>query len=67
MIHLSPELLTILMFSGLLIGLLLGHPLAFVLGGLAVIFGYIGWGPAVYGLFMNRIWGIMAKIIRTIA
>ncbi|MGA6926209.1 MAG: TRAP transporter large permease subunit [Desulfosarcina sp.] len=59
MIDASPELLTLLMFIGLLIGLFMGHPLAFVLGGLAVIFGLLGWGPSVFYMFMNRIWGIM--------
>ncbi|HUT70356.1 MAG TPA: TRAP transporter large permease subunit [Desulfatiglandales bacterium] len=63
MIDLSPELLALLMFLGLLIGLLLGHPLAFVLGGLAGIFGLIGWGPGCYGIFMNRIYGIMDNYI----
>jgi tripartite ATP-independent transporter DctM subunit len=60
---LSPELLTVLMFTGLLIGLFMGHPLAFVLGGLAVIFGYIGWGPSVFYMFMNRIWGTMDNYV----
>ena len=45
MIDLSPETITIMMFGGLLIGLFMGHPLAFVLGGLSIIFGLIGWGP----------------------
>ncbi|HDR13913.1 MAG TPA: TRAP transporter large permease subunit [Desulfobacteraceae bacterium] len=63
MIDLSPEMLTVLMFVGLLIGLFMGHPLAFVLGGLAVIFGYIGWGPSVYYMFMNRIWGTMDNYV----
>lgn len=63
MLDLSPEILALLMFLGLIIGLLLGHPLAFVLGGLAVIFGYIGWGPGCYGMFMNRIYGIMDNYI----
>jgi len=63
MFDLSPELLTILMFTGLLAGLLLGHPLAFVLGGLAVIFGYIGWGPDVYYLFVNRTFAVMDNYI----
>lgn len=63
MIDLSPELLTILMFSSLLGALLLGHPLAFVLGGLAVIFGFIGWGPGCFGMFINRIYGIMDNYI----
>lgn len=59
----SPELLTIGMFGGLLIGLFMGHPLAFVLGGLAVIFGYLGWGPACFYMFINRTWGIMDNYI----
>ncbi len=63
MIDMSPELITILMFSGLLIGLFMGHPLAFVLGGLAVIFGYLGWGPSVFYVFMNRIWGTMDNYV----
>ena len=59
----SAEFVTIGMFAGLLIGLFLGHPLAFVLGGLAVIFGYVGWGPACYYMFLNRTWGIMDNYI----
>jgi tripartite ATP-independent transporter DctM subunit len=47
-----------------LIGLFLGHPLAFVLGGLAVIFGYFGdWGTASFYMFLNRTWGIMDNYI----
>lgn len=63
MIDVSPELMTVLMFVGLLIGLFLGHPLAFVLGGLAVIFGIIGWGPECFGMFMNRIYGVMDNYV----
>jgi tripartite ATP-independent transporter DctM subunit len=55
----SAEFITIGMFVGLLIGLFMGHPLAFVLGGLAVIFGYIGWGPNCFYMFLNQTWGIM--------
>ncbi|MBW2594526.1 MAG: TRAP transporter large permease subunit [Deltaproteobacteria bacterium] len=63
MIDISPELITVLMFVGLLIGLFMGHPLAFVLGGLAVIFGFLGWGPSVFYIFMNRIWGTMDNYV----
>jgi len=63
MIDMSPELITVLMFVGLLIGLFMGHPLAFVLGGLAVIFGYISWGPSVFYIFMNRLWGTMDNYV----
>ena len=33
----SAEMLTLFMFGGLLVGLFMGHPLAFVLGGVAVL------------------------------
>lgn len=59
----SETVLVILMFAGLLIGLFMGHPLAFTLGGLAVIFGLIGWGPSVFYMFMNRIYGTMDNYV----
>jgi tripartite ATP-independent transporter DctM subunit len=59
----SAEFITIGMFAGILIGLFMGHPLAFVLGGLATIFGYIGWGPSCFYLFLNQIWGTMDNYI----
>jgi len=59
----SPEFITIGMFVGLLIGLFMGHPLPFVLGGLATIFGYLGWGPSCFYLFLNQIWGTMDNYI----
>lgn len=55
----SAEFITIGMFVGLLIGLFMGHPLAFVLGGLAAIFGYLGWGASSFYMFLNQTWGIM--------
>ncbi len=55
----EPEFIAAGMFLGLLIGLFMGHPLAFVLGGLAVIFGYLGWGPESFYMFINRTYGIM--------
>ena len=64
MIELSPEWLIILMFGGLFIGLFTGHPLAFVLGGLSVIFGLIGsWGPGIFSLFPSRIYGTMNNYV----
>ena len=55
--NLSPELLTLVMFGGLLIGLFMGHPLAFVLGGVAVIGAYLGPGERVLGSIINNIYG----------
>ncbi len=59
----NPLWFTILMFLGLLVGIFLGHPLAFVLGGLAVIFGWISWGPSVFFMFVNRIYGVMDNYV----
>ena len=59
----SPEFITIGRFVGLLIGLFMGHPLAFVLGGLAVIFGFFGWGPSSFYMFLGQTWGIMDNYI----
>ncbi len=59
----SAELLTILMFGGLLAGLFMGHPLAFVLGGLGVIFAYLGPGPQIFGIIINRIFSQMDNYI----
>lgn len=63
MIDMDPVIMTFLMFGGLIAGLLLGHPLAFVLGGLAVIFGILAWGPASLPLFANRILGLTDNFI----
>lgn len=54
MINMSPELVTFLMFIGILTGLALGHPVAFILGGLATIFALLGWGPEGWYMFMGR-------------
>ncbi|OPX38596.1 MAG: C4-dicarboxylate ABC transporter [Desulfobacteraceae bacterium 4484_190.1] len=59
MFDISPEILTIAMFIGLFVGIFLGHPLVFVLGGLAVIFGIIGWGPQCFPMFISRIFGTL--------
>ena len=63
MFELSPEFVSISMFFGLIAGLLMGHSLAFVLGGLAVIFGFLGWGPSCFYMFVGRIYDIMDNYI----
>jgi tripartite ATP-independent transporter DctM subunit len=52
----SQELFIAVMFGGVLLGLLAGHPVAFVLAGLAVLFGYIIMGDRIWPLFINRMW-----------
>ncbi|MCE9664551.1 TRAP transporter large permease subunit [Halomonas sp. M5N1S17] len=53
----SPEMLTLFMFGGLLVGLFMGHPLAFVLGGIAVLGAWLGPGSRVLGTIINNIYG----------
>lgn len=55
MIEIPPVLATILMFGSILVGLSMGHPVAFVLAGVATIFAFIGWGPAALYIFTGRV------------
>jgi tripartite ATP-independent transporter DctM subunit len=62
----SPENLALLMFATLFITLFLGHPLAFSLGMLALVFGVIGWGGSVdvvLNLLANRAYGVMEEYV----
>jgi len=62
----SPDTLALVMFGTLFITLFLGHPLAFSLGVLAVIFGVIGWGGSpgvVFALFANKTYGVMDNYV----
>ena len=51
----------ILMFASLMALLLLGYPVAFTLGAVALIFGGIFLGLDVFALLPLRIWGIMTN------
>lgn len=55
------EFLPIWMVAALFAILLLGYPVAFTLGGVALIFGYIGFGLDFFNLLPLRVWGIMTN------
>lgn len=59
----DPLTIAIIMFALLIILILSGHPLAFVFGELATFFGLIFWGPNVFNVFINRIYGNMSDFI----
>ncbi len=61
MVEMSPELVTIVMFGAAIIGLLIGYPLVFVLGGIAMFVGIATIGPGVFTMFRVRIWGMMTN------
>ncbi|MBE9513761.1 MAG: TRAP transporter large permease subunit [Chloroflexi bacterium] len=56
MIEMSPEVVTILMFAGVFIGVLLGYPLAIVVGAVGLIVGILLFGGAIVTeLYYGRI------------
>jgi tripartite ATP-independent transporter DctM subunit len=58
----SVTLIALLMLLAVIIFFFLGHPLAFVLGGVGTIFGFFMTGPAFFNTFMDRIFvGIMGN------
>jgi tripartite ATP-independent transporter DctM subunit len=59
----SVELVTILMFGGMIVLLLLGLPLAFVTGLIAVIFGVALFGPNSLLLISSRIYSFMNEYV----
>jgi TRAP-type mannitol/chloroaromatic compound transport system permease large subunit len=59
----SVELITILMFGGMIALLLLGLPLAFVTGVMAVGFGLALFGPGSLLLVASRIYSFMNEYV----
>ena len=57
----SPEMVTAIMFGAAIVGILLGFPLVFILGGIAMFVGMATLGPGVFTMFRVRIWGMMTN------
>ena len=53
------EFLPLIMFAVVFALLLLGFPVAFTIGGVAMAFGLYGFGPGFFDLLPMRIWGTM--------
>ncbi len=63
MIDLSPAIITVIMMGGLLVGIMLGFPLAYVFGFMAIVGGYIVWGGRVPDVIYMRMFAIMTNYI----
>jgi tripartite ATP-independent transporter DctM subunit len=64
MIDISPEAITVIMFAGVLVGVLSGFPLAPVVAGVALIVGYFTWGgPQVTALFYSRMYDLVRSYV----
>lgn len=62
----SLEVMTIMMFVVLILLILLGHPLAFTLAGVATLFGLIETGgdaEILFDMFANNCWGLMNNYV----
>lgn len=59
----SSGLVAILMFAALVIFFFMGHPLAFVLGGVGVLFGLLFIGPQFFVMVIDRIYGTMDNFV----
>jgi tripartite ATP-independent transporter DctM subunit len=63
MIPISPETATILMFGGVILGILLGYPLAFSLSGVSMVIGLLFGSPGVFDMFYLRLYGIITEYV----
>jgi tripartite ATP-independent transporter DctM subunit len=59
----SSEFLILLMFISMVLGIFSGAHVAFVLGTVSIVFGFIGWGPQCFEIFVIRIWGVMNNFV----
>lgn len=57
------EAMPLILFGVLFLLLLLGFPVAFTLGGVSFILGYIAFGPEFFNLLPLRIWGVMTNYV----
>ena len=55
MIEMSPEVATLIMLGGVLVGVMIGYPLAIPIGALGLILGYLLFGASVFDLLYQRL------------
>jgi len=59
----SPTLALAILFAGLFVGILLGYPVPFIVGGIALFVGLVAMGPQVVSLLRLRLWEMMTNYI----
>jgi tripartite ATP-independent transporter DctM subunit len=63
MIELSPEILTVVMLGGIMVGILSGFPLAIPVGAMGLILGYLLMGPTVLNLIYTRLFFLITSYV----
>ncbi len=61
MIELSPEIVTIIMLGGLMLGVLTGYPIAIPIGAVTLIVGYALLGTPVFPLIYSRMFALASS------
>ena len=59
----SPEILLIILFAGLIIGLAIGFPVPFVMLGISLIVGFLGVGQGFFHMMILRVFDTMENYI----
>lgn len=55
------EYLALTMFLGLAVSVFFGFPVGFVLMGLGIVYGLVGWGPGVFDMMISRTYFVMSN------
>jgi len=63
MIEISPTLVAVLMLGGLVVGVLTGYPLAFPIGTVALVVGYLAFGKAVFPIIYQQVFSILHSYV----
>lgn len=63
MIDVSTPVVVIVMFGGLLVAIMTGFPIAWALGGIAVICGFLFWGPGSFPGFYMQTFGALSNYV----
>ena len=59
MIEISPEILTLIMLGGIMVGVLTGYPVAIPIGAVTLIIGFLLSGTSIFGLMYARMFSIV--------
>jgi len=63
MIHLSPEIITIIMLGGVLLGVMTGYPVAIPVGALGLIMGWLLFGAGAFNMYYERLFTLIHSYV----
>lgn len=58
MIDVSPGIATLVMIAAVIAAVLIGYPLVFSIGGIALLLGFLAWGTSFFPTIYFALWGI---------